>query len=87
MPIYHLQVLKEINPDPTNPLKVPKSIIFVSRKSSCDELSNTLWNLGYSVDSLHGDKQQFLRTKVRKGLNHVFPIDIYCILTFNDASL
>jgi ATP-dependent RNA helicase DDX5/DBP2 len=64
-----LKVLKELNPshsseDSRSLLKVPKTIIFVSRKSSCDTLSNELWNLGYSVDSLHGDKQQFQRTRV-----------------------
>jgi ATP-dependent RNA helicase DDX5/DBP2 len=57
------EVLKEINPN-EDPLKVPKTIVFVSRKHSCDALSQELWDLGYSVDSLHGDKQQFQRTKV-----------------------
>lgn len=56
-------VLKEINPS-GEPEKVPKAIIFVSRKSECDHLANSLWDAGYSVDALHGDKQQFLRTKV-----------------------
>jgi ATP-dependent RNA helicase DDX5/DBP2 len=56
-------VLKEINPAGV-PEKVPKSIIFVSRKSDCDNLANALWDAGYSVDALHGDKQQFLRTRV-----------------------
>lgn len=56
-------VLKEINPDGV-PEKVPKAIIFVSRKSECDHLANSLWDAGYSVDALHGDKQQFMRTKV-----------------------
>ena len=56
-------VLKEINPDMV-PEKVPKSIIFVSRKSECDHLANSLWDAGYSVDALHGDKQQFMRTRV-----------------------
>ena len=56
-------VFKEINPAGV-PEKVPKSIIFVSRKSECDHLANSLWDAGYSVDALHGDKQQFLRTRV-----------------------
>jgi ATP-dependent RNA helicase DDX5/DBP2 len=56
-------VLKEINPS-GKPEEVPKTIVFVSRKSSCDELANKLWNAGFSVDSLHGDRQQFQRTKV-----------------------
>jgi ATP-dependent RNA helicase DDX5/DBP2 len=57
------EVLKEINPS-DDPLKVPKTIIFVSRKHACDSLSQELWDMGYSVDSLHGDKQQFARNKV-----------------------
>jgi ATP-dependent RNA helicase DDX5/DBP2 len=57
------EILKEINPS-DNLENVPKSIIFVSRKSSCERLANDLWNAGYSVDALHGDKQQFQRTKV-----------------------
>lgn len=57
------EVLKEINADGT-PETVPKTIIFLSRKYACDGLANELWELGYSVDSLHGDKQQFMRTKV-----------------------
>jgi ATP-dependent RNA helicase DDX5/DBP2 len=46
-------ILKEINPS-EKPENIPKTIIFVSRKSSCDELANKLWNQYYSVDSLHG---------------------------------
>jgi ATP-dependent RNA helicase DDX5/DBP2 len=57
------EVLLELNPTGA-PEKIPKTIIFVSRKFACDDLANKLWNQGYSVDSLHGDKQQFLRTKV-----------------------
>lgn len=56
-------VLKEINPT-GEPEKIPKTIIFVSRKAGCDDLANDLWQAGYHVDSLHGDKQQYLRTKV-----------------------
>jgi ATP-dependent RNA helicase DDX5/DBP2 len=58
-----VKVLEELNPA-GDKSKVPKTIIFVSRKSACDQLANDLWNAGYSVDSLHGDKQQFQRTKV-----------------------
>jgi superfamily II DNA/RNA helicase len=57
------KVLQELNPS-GEPTSVPKCIVFVSRKFSCDDLANSLWNAGYSVDSLHGDKQQFQRTKV-----------------------
>eukprot|EP00599_Poterioochromonas_sp_BG-1_P008500 CAMPEP_0173143852 /NCGR_PEP_ID=MMETSP1105-20130129/6902_1 /TAXON_ID=2985 /ORGANISM="Ochromonas sp., Strain BG-1" /LENGTH=590 /DNA_ID=CAMNT_0014057457 /DNA_START=29 /DNA_END=1801 /DNA_ORIENTATION=+ len=66
-----LKILKDINPEhETNKLKVPKTIIFVSRKSSCDSLANDLWSAGYSVDSLHGDKQQFQRTRVMDQFKH-----------------
>ena len=57
------KVLLEINPE-GKPENVPKCIVFVSRKHECDTLANDLWNAGYSVDSLHGDRQQFQRTKV-----------------------
>ena len=57
------EVLKEINAT-DDPLKVPKTIVFVSRKSACDRLANDLWNAGYAVDSLHGDKVQFQRNRV-----------------------
>ena len=58
-----LQILmKEICP--TIDEQYPKTIIFVSRKSSCEQLAQELWNKGYWVDALHGDKQQFQRTKV-----------------------
>ena len=56
-------VLAEINPG-GKVEEVPKSIVFVSRKNECDNLTNELWNAGYSVDALHGDRQQFQRTKV-----------------------
>jgi ATP-dependent RNA helicase DDX5/DBP2 len=57
------KVLEELNPS-GDPLAVPKTIIFVSRKHSCESLANELWNKGYAVDALHGDRQQFQRTKV-----------------------
>lgn len=57
-------VLGEINLT-GKPEGVPKTIVFCSRKSSCEELCNDLWNAGYAVDALHGDRQQFQRTKVR----------------------
>eukprot|EP00547_Thalassionema_nitzschioides_P010671 CAMPEP_0194258256 /NCGR_PEP_ID=MMETSP0158-20130606/40895_1 /TAXON_ID=33649 /ORGANISM="Thalassionema nitzschioides, Strain L26-B" /LENGTH=586 /DNA_ID=CAMNT_0038997603 /DNA_START=67 /DNA_END=1827 /DNA_ORIENTATION=- len=42
----------------------PKVIIFTARKISCHELANQLWNDGFAVDSLHGDRPQWERTKV-----------------------
>lgn len=69
-----IKVLKEINPS-DDPLKTPKTIVFVSRKSSCEQLANELWNSGYSVDALHGDKQQFQRNRVmdsfKRGRLHI----------------
>lgn len=55
--------LSELNPG-DQPDKVPKTIIFVATKISCERLANDLWNAGYAVDALHGDRQQFQRTKV-----------------------
>ena len=54
--------LKEINPDGKKET-IPKTIIFVSRKTTCEQISNQLWEAGYAVDALHGDRQQFQRTK------------------------
>ena len=45
------------------PSAVSKTLIFVSRKSSCDELANELHQLGYAVETLHGDKSQERRTR------------------------
>ena len=42
----------------------PKVIVFTSRKVTCDDLANKLWNDGFAVDSLHGDRPQWERTKV-----------------------
>ena len=55
--------MAEINPA-GKPETIPKTIIFTGRKSSCEQLANDLWDIGYSVDALHGDRQQFQRTKV-----------------------
>lgn len=43
--------------------KVPKAIIFVSTKFTCGNLANKLSTAGYSVDSLHGDRKQDVRTQ------------------------
>ena len=57
------KVLQLINPNGM-PNEQPKTIIFVSRKKECDNLGNQMWNAGFLVDSLHGDKEQHQRTKV-----------------------
>mmetsp|Transcript_14415 Transcript_14415/g.20635 ORF Transcript_14415/g.20635 Transcript_14415/m.20635 type:complete len:622 (+) Transcript_14415:212-2077(+) len=41
-----------------------KLIVFVAKKVTCDELANRLWENGFAVDSLHGDRAQWERTKV-----------------------
>ena len=41
-----------------------KVIVFVAKKISCHELANRLWDDGFAVDSLHGDRPQWERTKV-----------------------
>jgi ATP-dependent RNA helicase DDX5/DBP2 len=41
-----------------------KVICFVAKKVSCNDLANQLWNDGFAVDSLHGDRPQWERTKV-----------------------
>mmetsp|Transcript_123364 Transcript_123364/g.184490 ORF Transcript_123364/g.184490 Transcript_123364/m.184490 type:complete len:575 (+) Transcript_123364:118-1842(+) len=41
-----------------------KIIVFVAKKISCHDLANRLWDDGFAVDSLHGDRAQWERTKV-----------------------
>lgn len=41
-----------------------KVIVFVAKKFTCNELANRLWDEGFAVDSLHGDRPQWERTKV-----------------------
>jgi ATP-dependent RNA helicase DDX5/DBP2 len=41
-----------------------KVIVFVAKKISCHELANRMWDDGFAVDSLHGDRLQWERTKV-----------------------
>lgn len=41
-----------------------KMIIFVAKKISCHDLANRLWDDGFAVDSLHGDRPQWERTRV-----------------------
>ena len=44
--------------------KHSKVIVFVSKKHVAHELANQLWDEGFAVDSLHGDRVQWERTKV-----------------------
>ena len=41
-----------------------KIIVFVAKKISCHDLANRLWDDGFAVDSLHGDRPQWERSKV-----------------------
>jgi len=41
-----------------------KVIVFVARKISCNDLANKLWQDGFAVDCLHGDRAQWERSKV-----------------------
>lgn len=44
--------------------KHAKIIVFVAKKYVAHELANELWDQGFACDSLHGDRQQWERTKV-----------------------
>ncbi|KNC77471.1 hypothetical protein SARC_10069 [Sphaeroforma arctica JP610] len=44
----------------------PKMIIFTARKHTCNDLGNQLWESGFAVDCLHGDREQFERTNIMK---------------------
>ncbi|KAL3775794.1 hypothetical protein ACHAWO_003124 [Cyclotella atomus] len=44
--------------------KHAKIIVFVAKKYVAHELANQLWDEGFAVDSLHGDREQWERTKV-----------------------
>lgn len=44
--------------------KHSKVIVFTAKKISCGDLANNLWDSGYAVDCLHGDRPQWERTKV-----------------------
>merc|ERR1712238_515565 len=44
--------------------KHAKIIDFTAKKISCNQLANQLWDEGFAVDCLHGDRPQWERTKV-----------------------
>ena len=54
---------------------VQKAIVFVSRKNECEDMVDSLERMGYSADSIHGDKSQALRSRVleyfRKGTRDI----------------
>ena len=47
-----------------------KVIVFVARKISCHELANRLWDDGFAVDGLHGDRPQWERSKVMQAFKN-----------------
>jgi len=60
-----IEVLKDLTEGTDGGTKQhPKVIVFTSRKRTCDQLANKLWDDGFAVDSLHGDRPQWERTKV-----------------------
>ncbi|CAB9519780.1 dependent RNA helicase [Seminavis robusta] len=59
-----------------------KVIVFVAKKFSCNDLANRLWDEGFAVDSLHGDRPQWERTKVM----HAFKSGLLRILIATDVA-
>eukprot|EP01104_Vermistella_antarctica_P002149 TRINITY_DN1230_c0_g1_i1.p1 TRINITY_DN1230_c0_g1~~TRINITY_DN1230_c0_g1_i1.p1 ORF type:complete len:283 (-),score=88.59 TRINITY_DN1230_c0_g1_i1:246-1094(-) len=41
-----------------------KTLIFFMKKTTVNRTTDALWNEGYHVDSLHGDKEQWKRTRI-----------------------
>lgn len=65
------ELLRDINGNvDKDPSKIPKTIIFRSRKQECDMLCEQLYTMGYSVDSLHGDKSQAARDRVMQNFRN-----------------
>lgn len=63
--------LAEDVPRPAGGGKVhAKMIIFVAKKISCNDLANRLWDDGFAVDSLHGDRPQWERTSVMQAFKN-----------------
>ena len=41
-----------------------KVIVFMMTKKTCDMVANALWKEGLACDALHGDKEQWQRTRI-----------------------
>mmetsp|Transcript_133761 Transcript_133761/g.245944 ORF Transcript_133761/g.245944 Transcript_133761/m.245944 type:complete len:552 (-) Transcript_133761:10-1665(-) len=55
-------LLTELNPDEDNsPQKMPKTLIFMSRKADCDHMADMIYDHGHRVETLHGDMSQKAR--------------------------
>jgi len=75
-------ILKELTAETENIEKMEKSriagggkahakvIVFVAKKISCNDLANKLWEDGFAVDCLHGDRPQWERSKVMEAFKN-----------------
>merc|ERR1740115_569142 len=52
-----MEILKGLKP-------TDKTIVFIGKKIDCDRIADKLWNEGVKCDSIHGDKDQYQRTRV-----------------------
>lgn len=78
----HDRLLKIVSDLP----KVNKTLVFIMRKSDCDKISNEMWEKGYNCDAIHGDKEQWRRTKIMVCRSYQLFIlfhSFYAILMFN----
>jgi ATP-dependent RNA helicase DDX5/DBP2 len=58
-----MELIKEMG-DASKPFEYPKTIVFVNKKHVVQSIADKLWAQGMAVDSLHGDKEQWQRSKV-----------------------
>lgn len=58
-----MKLLAEIG-DTGKPYEYPKTIVFCAKKHVVQSLADKLWGQGMAVDCLHGDREQWQRTKV-----------------------
>jgi len=63
-------LLSKITTRGSGKFRVDKTIVFVSRKASCDEVAYELKKAGFSCGTLHGDKTQSVRSEVMDKFRH-----------------
>ena len=61
--------------------RTTKCLVFVRTKRDCDTVANELWEKGYECDALHGDKEQYERTRIlrkfeRSDIKLLFATDV-----------
>jgi ATP-dependent RNA helicase DDX5/DBP2 len=61
-----MSLLNTLNPDPSDPKKLPKTLIFTNRKKDAEDLADALFSKMYDVDALHGDVPQQKRNEVMR---------------------